>query len=74
MFGPCKVCVSKDARIADLKEQIAHLRGLVFPVHGPLPTVSLQADSILSGEPQNEQEEADAIHREAAMILSGNIE
>lgn len=61
----CKVCLEKDKRIADLQkqlsdyrqifeEQIQGLRQLVFtpPNPGSLPTVQVEADRLLSGNPE----------------------
>lgn len=50
MFGKCKVCSEKDKRIADLQEQILHLRELCVPQSNPYnePLVSREADATLS--------------------------
>lgn len=50
MFGKCKVCLEKDRRIADLHEQILHLRSLAIPQSNPYnePLVNREADATLS--------------------------
>lgn len=74
----CNACSAKDSHIADLKEQVALLRKLVFPAQAK--TVSeedLQRDSLLAGgslvmdpiEMIN-----DKINSEAALLLSGNYD
>lgn len=80
MFS-CRTCREKDARIADLKEQIAMLRRLALPDNNPHnPTAhALEADAILSGQQHvieiDESElpdtEMDAITHERDRILSG---
>lgn len=52
MIFRCKVCAEKDNRIRDLKDQVAHLRGLVFPNNSPesTPDLILEADGVLSGQ------------------------
>lgn len=86
MFGPCKVCLEKDKRILDLKEEITHLRAVL----NPPPRINkyeMEQDYILDGanEPQRDlptpiseedrkqQEEKQlAIQREYDAILSGS--
>lgn len=74
----CRLCLEKDNRIQDLKEQIMDLRALSFPQMGAgHPTVvALEADAILSASdemiPLVSQDEADELGRERDRILSGN--
>lgn len=50
MFGKCLVCIEKDKRILDLKEEISNLRSIL----NPPPRVAvhkfeLEQDNLLSG-------------------------
>lgn len=48
MFGPCKVCLEKDKRIADLKEQITSLNLQLIPT--PLTKhYELEQDYVMEG-------------------------
>jgi hypothetical protein len=53
MFGYGKLLAEKDARIAELKEQVQYLRTLVYPQNDPYNTVETisEADQLLTGEP-----------------------
>lgn len=77
MFGKCKVCEEKDRRIVELKEQIAHLRLLVYPVNDALAPVT---DDVIPQEAQDKEiesfkeqqsEELDKVMRERDQLLSG---
>lgn len=53
MFWACKTCKEKDARIADLKEQVAFLRELARRPEASnksIPQVTFEADAVLSGQ------------------------
>lgn len=53
MFWACKACQEKDARIADLKEQVAFLRELARrpeTSNKSIPQVTFEADAVLSGQ------------------------
>ena len=81
MFS-CKVCAEKEKRVSDLLSEIDFLRNLVRPSaptdYTKLPTVSLEADAIisvadhqienLSPEERLRQEE---IASEASRVLNG---
>ena len=80
MFGTKRLLAEKDARIAELKEQIAVLRSLVIPSQAKrvIPEVQMEADAVLSGQEeisvlnQKEVEEQEAIESEASRLLSGS--
>jgi hypothetical protein len=77
----CKVCASKDERIADLKAQIALLTRLVVPSNDPeaTPILNLEADAILTGhqhmisatDEEMPKDETDAVIAERDRLLSG---
>jgi hypothetical protein len=79
MLFRCKCCPEKDARIADLKEQVSLLRTLIFQqVEAEPGSQELEADALLSGR-QHVFEDADDTlpsipdeASEADRILSGN--
>lgn len=73
MFGKCKVCAEKDARIADLKAQIASLHNLLQPVRAPAnPEVHHEANAVLNGvNEQIEPELSPEILAERDALLSG---
>lgn len=81
MFGPCKICKEKDARIYDLKSQLETLRKLVFtPTSASsIPVLSLEADRILSGSDESTSltkaqiEEMNEIESERSRLLSGTF-
>jgi hypothetical protein len=74
----CSRCSEKDARIADLKDQVAYLRSQLTP--SPItPLRVLEADAILSGNqttieiPEDEDErKARAVTAERDRVLSAN--
>lgn len=69
----CKTCVEKDKRIADLKDQVTHLRQLVSPPVTPaqVEVVQREVDSILSGEPVLIEQMPNSADAEMANILTG---
>lgn len=85
MFGKCKVCQEKDKRIAELRDQILHLRSLVYPVNDGL-TISKPdefetidqnlyvMDQEMVDLQQQQQEELEEVIRERDRILSGQYE
>lgn len=71
---PCAVCAEKDARIADLREQISDLRRMALM---PSPTELLtpsqrEADLVLS--PDENHVALREAQYEAASVMSGNFE
>lgn len=82
MIFKCRVCAEKDARIAELKEQITYFKNLL----NPPPRVShyeLETDRIMNGAGQETEQvvavdeeaerlENERIQREQDMIFSGN--
>lgn len=81
MLFTCKVCQSKNERIADLKEQIATLTRLVTPTNDPqtLPILNLEADAILTGHQHTieaeiaemPKDDTDSVLSERDRLLSG---
>ena len=79
MFGPCKICIEKEKRIAELKEEVEFLRAMLLPnSNGKI--VNLEANNILSGsqamidipEYGNDKiREQEEINREAERIMNG---
>lgn len=79
MIFKCRVCSEKDARIADLKAEIATLRELVLP-RDPfkISPIALEADAVLT--PSNDSpiisdeeiQEAEEIQSEATRLFAGN--
>lgn len=74
----CKVCQEKDKRIAELKDQIAHLRLLVYPVNDALVPVEddvVVAEATQDPEVQQFQEqqlaELEEVMSERDRLLSG---
>lgn len=76
----CKVCLEKDRRLEDLKEQISYLRNILNPpkfIQQDIPQNDLQEDMILSGAGKEETElvsndiETAEILAERSAILSG---
>lgn len=70
----CRVCQEKDARIADLKTQIAYLSRLATPDNSGIPLVHLEADAILSGSQEIievDQSKVDETISERDRLLSG---
>lgn len=77
MFGKCKVCAERLARIDDLKLEISHLRKLVLPSSNSsrLPVVQLEADKVLSASDEVTYvptAEAQAIEEEANSLLNAS--
>lgn len=82
MFGKCKICLEKDVRISELKEQISFLRSIAYPKpYSPL--VTLEANRILDGanseilevdtsDNKDLQKEFEQAALEHDLILSGN--
>lgn len=85
MFGRCKICAEKDARISDLKEALNKFTALMSPPRSPMPLhasdVEVEADLLLSGkdevlnpytpeELKQMQDEAD----EASSLLAGTYD
>ena len=77
MFGPCKVCLEKDARIADLKTYIKSLEKLVlFPNSSKteIPEVHVEADRVMSASDLISDEQRRQIlesENEANSLLTG---
>jgi len=79
MFGPCKICIEKEKRIEELKEEVEFLRAMLLPnSNGKI--VNLEANNILSGsqamidipEYGNDKiREQEEINREAERIMNG---
>jgi len=79
-FFKCKVCEEKDRRIAELKDQIAHLRLLVYPVNDALAPTSddvvpvqteLATDKDIEKFKEQQLLELDTVLRERDQLLSG---
>lgn len=82
MFGACKVCVEKDRRIADLKEEIRYHRSL-FKSPDTSPA-AIELNTVLDGAsnqtealpvvnvPDNDVDERAEAEREFDRVISGN--
>lgn len=72
----CKVCIEKDSRIKDLKENIQFLQNEISP-RQQIPLINLEANNILNGagleEPSPEEiEQLKREKEERDALLSGN--
>lgn len=79
----CKICLEKDKRILDLKDEISHIRNVLNPVR---PTQSLryelEQDNLLSGantetvkapiDVESELQENLRLQKEQDSLLTGN--
>lgn len=79
MFS-CKVCIEKEKRISELKEQIAYFKEVLHPKDTAvryIPSQSIEEDVILSGGGQEEvvlpqdQIESPEVLAEREAMLSG---
>lgn len=74
LFGHCKLCQEKNARIADLKAQVARLERLVFPpvAHASAVLPALDAPEDAQGETVTLTVPSwEAVNFEANKILTG---
>lgn len=78
MFGKCKACAEKDARIRELREHIQVLRALVVPEFSPLPVVEVPdgvseppEDETLIATKKQQLEEAHKAALERDRMLGG---
>lgn len=77
----CKVCIEKDARISELREQVKYFRSVLNP-EPKVNKYEFEADNLLNGggtetitsviDVEAEQKENDRIQREQDAIFSGN--
>lgn len=83
MFGNCKVCIEKELRITELKEQITYFKSVLHPEPRARTyqlEQELEQDMVLDGGGKEEVDlEAEAIEnerirREQDVIFSGNTE
>lgn len=84
MFGKCKVCIEKEARIQELKDQVLHLRTLVYPVQDNSTNYSDPFEDDISPKrfvvnPEESKEVREELHKEDVAVaeerdrlLSGN--
>lgn len=81
IFGKCQVCLEKDNRIADLKEQLEFFKGMLapkVPEHRFIPATDAQEDMLLSGSVQEEltlpqdEIESEEVLQERERMLSGS--
>jgi len=76
----CKVCQEKNARIAELKDEIEYLRSLVFPNNDPYKITfnEREADALLTADVPVREESEDELKQaanelaERDKILTGN--
>jgi hypothetical protein len=52
---PCQICLEKDNRITDLKQQIEFLKNQLAP-NFQIPMINLEANNVLNGAGQDEPE------------------
>ena len=79
MMFKCKVCVEKDKRISELKDQILHLRSLVYPINdaiGPTLVEEFPLDKSAKADPveefqQQQLKEIEEVLQERDKLLSG---
>ena len=79
MLFQCRVCLERDKRINDLRDEISTLRKLVLSERTQaVPSeVEQEADNVISGSPEiapptnSEQRELEIIQSEAQKLLSG---
>ncbi len=78
----CKACKSKDSHISSLKEEVVHLRSLIYPVQvmSTEPEENRKIDAMLTGAdivsdaPTLTESKEDEVTRERDYILSGNYD
>jgi hypothetical protein len=83
MFGPCKICIEKEQRIAELKEQVSYFKTVLHP-EPTMKKYEMETDFVMDGGGREQlatpisqeaqakiDEQIQAIQEEQDKILSG---